>query len=453
MQTKNVPSVLPLHLTPIDAYFLTDDSPRYPMTSVIQLRFTGQMDAGAFASALQVASQRHPLTAAVVRPAKRNQPCWVRDESLQHFVDWGPLEQPVECPGQEWIDLTKEFGLRFWVRVGADQTWLTLQVHHACTDGTGVYRFLGDLLASYGQQMASVDQHKPELAAVDPCLLRQRRARFIGAFQNRERMAFIRQGTLDACKILGARVAPLAPPRDAEAQPSPFPGIVSHEFSREDHKQLRDASARYGVMLNDLLLAELFRAVFSWNDQQGANSRRWLRIMMPSDLREQQDYPMPATNMTAYTFLARRAADCQHFETLIRTIWEETSKIKHRQLGKRFMDTLELASYAPAVRKFLLSRDRCRATVTLSNIGDPTRRFTATFARDAGRIISGNLALEDITGVPPLHNQMRATLAVFSCLRKLTLCLRCDPYRFALADSERFLQIYRSLLERHCEHG
>lgn len=422
------------------------------MTSVIQLRFTGQMDAGAFASALHVASQRHPLTAAVVQPAKRNQPCWVRNDALQHWVDWGPWEQPIRCPAGEWLDLTREFGLRFWVRVGSGQTLLTLQVHHACTDGTGVYRFLGDLLAIYGQQMVSMDQDKPELAEIDPRLLRHRRARFIGAFQDRERLPFIRQGAVEVCKILGARVAPLAVPAGKAAAPqTPFPGIVVQEFTRQQHKQLRDAAARYGVMLNDLLLAELFRAIWRWNVQHGAGSSRWLRIMMPSDLREQQDYALPATNMTAYTFLSRRAADCERFDALIRGVWNETSKIKHRQLGSRFMDTLEFASYAPAMRKFLLSRNRCTATAILSNIGDPTRRFTATLARDGGRIVSGNLILEEITGVPPLRNQTHATVAVFSYLRKLTLCLRCDPYRFSTADTKQFLELYAGFLQRHGE--
>lgn len=48
MLKKGFPNVFPLHLAPIDSFYCMDDSSQYPMTSVIQLDFTGEMDEAAF---------------------------------------------------------------------------------------------------------------------------------------------------------------------------------------------------------------------------------------------------------------------------------------------------------------------------------------------------------------------------------------------------------------------
>ena len=64
-----------------------------------------------------------------------------------------------------------------------------------------------------------------------------------------------------------------------------------------------------------------------------------------------------------------------------------------------------LAAYAPAVLQILARRRSCIATTCLSNIGDPSKRFTADLPREEGRIVAGNLTLEDIRGVPPIRQR------------------------------------------------
>ncbi len=453
MLKKDLPNVLPLHLVPLDSFFLADDQPRYPMTSIIRIEFQGMMDTSAFAFALEGATERHPLTRAVIRPAKQGLPCWVDDPDIRPVVDVGPLEKPVRLADQEYIDLTRESGLRFWIRGDEQRTVLTMQVHHACTDGTGVYRFLGDLLALYGGETAGPDLPTPMLGDVDLRLLRKRRTRFTDLALNASATAFVQHGLCQAYDIFGRRITPLALPGQVNKTISPrteFPGICNHHLTKDEHKQLRAVAAEHGGMLNDLLMAEMYRTIVQWNEQHGRMSPRdSLRIMMPSDLREQQDYPMPATNMTAYTFMTRRVRDCEDFPQLMRSVREQTARIKHEHLGRAFMDTVHFASFGPAILKFLLARKRCISTAILSNIGDPTKRFTSTLPRDAGRIVAGNLIMEDITGVPPLRVKSHATVAVFSYLRKLTLSVRCDPYEFTEEQSQQFIDSYAAALRRH----
>ena len=449
MLKKQQPKVFPLHLAPIDAFFCADDQPGYPMTSVIHLDFSGTLDRGAFEAALDDALERHPLLSSLIKPAKRALPCWVSADGLKPWMDWGTLDEPIQCPGSESIDLRREVGLRIWFRVGDDACRITLQVHHACTDGTGVYRFLGDLLACYGIRTGD-GKDLPELSNVDPRLLRDRRRRMSKTAQGSAR-SFVKTGLGHAWDVFGKRVRPLSTP--AAATPSPktsFPGICSRSFTRDEHKALRAAAGAHGVMLNDLLLAEMFQTVRQWNQQlDNQPGRDWLRIMMPYDLRDKDDYEMPAANMTSYTFITRRSSDCEDFDRLVRDIRDETARIKHGRMGTTFIDAIMLADFAPRVLRYLLGRDRCISTVILSNIGEPSRRFTARLPRRRGKVVCGNLVLEAICGVPPLRKRSHATWAIFTYAREMTISLRCDPYRFTSEQTAALLDIYMQRLARH----
>jgi hypothetical protein len=455
MLKKQQTSVFPLHLAPIDAFFCADDQPDYPMTSVIHLDFIGVVQRDAFEAALEDALERHPLLSSLIKPAKRSMPCWVATKSeVKPIVDWGPIDKPIECPDGEAIDLGREVGLRIWVRSGDDCCRITLQVHHACTDGTGVYRFLGDLLACYGIRTSSGGE-LPELSPMDPRLLRDRRRRMANVAINGTTSEFIKSGLAHAWDVFGKRICPLATPSRPATKPwhsplTPFPGICSKSFTRDEHKTLRDAAGEHGVMLNDLLLAEMFQTVQQRNEQiEKRPTRGWLRIMMPYDLRDKCDYEMPAANMTSYTFITRRSHDCEDFDRLVRDIRDETARIKHGRLGTKFVDAITLAEHAPKFLRYLLGRDRCISSVILSNIGEPSRRFTARLPREKGKVACGNLVLNHISGVPPMRKRSHATWAIFTYAREMTICLRCDPLRFTAEQTEALLDLYMQRLARH----
>ena len=98
MLKKSLPNVLPLHLAPIDQFFCDDDTREFPMTSVIHMDFTGQVEPSAFEGALEDALARHPLLGCNVKPAKRNLPCWVKSEQQMPWIDWGDSDNPLTVP-------------------------------------------------------------------------------------------------------------------------------------------------------------------------------------------------------------------------------------------------------------------------------------------------------------------------------------------------------------------
>ncbi len=446
--------VFPLRVSPIEMFMIADDQPGYPMSFFIRLQFHGQVERGAFQGALDEALDRHPLLRALIETGRGDFPFWVTAPGQMPDGDWGPEDAMIACRDSEAIDLTREIGLRVWVRQGAQRARVLLQFHHACCDGTGAYRFIGDLLAGYGIRTASLGQ-RPVLGTIDPQLLRSRKQRSLGVAATPMRRGLMRLAVRECWKIVTRQPAPLAPPLVVECgQATDFPGFLSFSFTRSDHQKLRDAASNRGVTPNDLLLRDLFLTLEHWNRRQGSIllqhflKRPWLRIMMPTDLRSGEDYEMPAANLTGYTFLARTIRQCALPEELLQSIRNETAMIKHRRSGAAFMDLIFLASQAPRLLRFFLARNRCLATAVHSNAADPSRRFTAQFPREAGQIVCGDLVLEEITGVPPLRAKTRATFSISQYNRRLAISLRCDPNLFRLEDTANLLDLYVERLRK-----
>ncbi|MEM8678260.1 MAG: hypothetical protein AAGF97_02790 [Planctomycetota bacterium] len=426
------------------------------MTYASNLFFTGTFDRPAFEAALADAIDAHPLMSALIQPAKQGKLCWVDARGVTPKLSWGGLHDPIEFEDGEPIDLTKEVGLRVWVRQGAPesggpgQAHLVLQFHHACSDGTGAHRFMGDLLAAYGMRTAT-GERCPAMASYDPQLLKSRRTK-LGERVFGKRTSLIRMGIGEGVQVFGPKITPLSlngTQPQAATTPVAFPDVVSHTFDKAEHKQLRNVAGRMGGMLNDLLMAEMFLAMRDWNLEHGGNSRQRLRIMMPSDMRNTTDYAMPAANMTSYNFVTRKISHRDESASLVRSMRDETARIRNEQRGTRFIDSIMLADTVPGLLSLLLSRKRCLSTVTLSNMGDPTRRFLATFPREDGKLVCGNVVLEKMLGVSPLRPMTRAAVSVVTFYRQLIINIRCDPHTMSVTDAQDFLDHYIRRLSTH----
>ena len=103
--------ILPLPLVPFEEYMLSDDRPAYPMDFFCRLRFSGQFDRSALGSAFDVAVERHPLLAAMVRRGGRRFE-WVSAGELSPKVRWATIQPGHACLPPERIDLTRSPGLR-----------------------------------------------------------------------------------------------------------------------------------------------------------------------------------------------------------------------------------------------------------------------------------------------------------------------------------------------------
>jgi hypothetical protein len=217
-----------------------------------------------------------------------------------------------------------------------------------------------------------------------------------------------------------------------------------------DSEALRRAAIARGANLNDLLIAALFRTLADWSERVGSQGAATsLRVMMPVDLRSGDDRGMPAASLTSYTFLTHRHGDCRDQEQILRAVSDDTMAIKNTGAAKVFADAVAIALSMANALQLILRAPISLASAVLSNAGDPSRRFTAKLPRRAGLILSGNLVLEEITGVPPLRPRTNATFSVSSYAKRLVVSLRCHPTAFDSADAQALLDLYLDYLVRY----
>ena len=240
-RTMRTDRLFPLYLAPLERFFLADVGPEHPMTFTIRLDLTGVVRREAFERAIAAALKRHPLLHAYVRKAKRNRPCWVHAGDGKPSIDWRSAEDPVICENGEHICLDRETGLRVWVRQASETAIVVLQFHHACTDGIGAYRFIGDLLASYGLEVGGTEP-LPRLEPVEPAQLRERFAVQVELWASNDRWGQLRRGLGQLWRLIRNRPRRL-PPRDSSAATAAsFPGFFTRSLEADEHEALRQAA-------------------------------------------------------------------------------------------------------------------------------------------------------------------------------------------------------------------
>ncbi len=438
--------IFPLHLIPFEHYMLIDDRPNYPATFIVQFEFAGSLERKPFKDSIDDAIDRHPLLRAVIRRAKSNRDCWVDSGNVRPMVHFGGVDEPIAFPGAgfEHIDLCNEAGLRIWVRHNERKAVVTAQFHHAVCDGVGAYQVLGDVLWGYatrtgGDEIESAPPLPPSRlrargrACYDPAEFRTDQGRFQSEWKF-------------AAELLFRRTAAIRPPtskRTHTTLPGSFPGICSFEFDKNEHRRLRLSAQQRAQTVNDLLLETLFVTLNRWRKR----NRGWLSggklcVMMPLDLREPEAEKMPACNVVSYALIRRGGKLLEQPDKLRQGLREETVWLKHQRHRTHFMNLVVASQSYPRLLKAALRRNHCLATAVLSNTGDPTKQFLINLPRENGMVRCGNLLLTDISGVPPMRINTRATISIFTYRRVLKICLRCDPRLFNFEETNQLLGHY-----------
>jgi NRPS condensation-like uncharacterized protein len=138
----------PCALTPLEEYFLLEDRPAYPWTFFVRLGFAGCVDRRIAEAALCHSIARHPLLSSIVcrRPDGW---VWQRVEQPHPAVQWNTGEADDHYVKATRLDLAEEIGIRLYATVGANNTQIVFQFHHACCDARGAFVLIDDWLTEY----------------------------------------------------------------------------------------------------------------------------------------------------------------------------------------------------------------------------------------------------------------------------------------------------------------
>ncbi len=425
----------PAPLTAIEWFMVASEEPGYPLTFFSDFVFQGILRRPEFEEALRVTLERHPLAISRLERNPAGGLAWVDGRDTPTTIDWASAGAPLEpAPA---IDLERETGVRAWVRVGNGKTWLRFETHHAVSDGHGGMRFLEDLLVAYAAIHAG---RSPEetLSPIDSRRLARR-----GAFDTlagaEPWQAVVARVMRHASEYLGVRPRPLAGSGPPASRSSLAPAMLTHSFDEARSSSVRTAIAREPGTLNDHALAIALRLLAAWNERHDPRADQGrLRVLVPVDLRGPGDERMPAANVLTFSFVTRRAVDCQNTSALCAGLTAEMALIQRERLGTAFLHAMAGLRLVPGALSLITRSTSCQATAVLSNVGDPTRRFQARLPREQGRLMVGDLRLESITAAPPLRRGTRAAFLISAYAGRIVLSLRTDP-RFISPDDAQSL--------------
>ncbi len=406
--------------------------------------------------------------------------------------DYDPLYQPELLTSstqpplrQGWpipIDLRHECGGRYWYGA-CDSGWrLLIQLHHACCDGVGMRRVMIDSLLGYAQPAASLFQSStagelgefatdaaniremeddatsedvPSGIAEDKSMRWERLS--LEALHERFDFSSAYSGPAKRPLTTWQRIKnthyfhfclPVALRGTAKEQDSIEAGddqqpLRHAQFSREESQQILERARKSQVAINDLALTLLFQTCARWNRALGDKNRRsHIRLLMPYDLRSRVDLRMPATNRLSFSFLGRRAEECDDFVGLLASVQAEVQAIKESRLPLDFLEALRLAATRPRAMKWVINHSRRMATAVLTYMGDVSRGLQRYFPECDGARVVGDTQISNVYAAAPIRENTNISLAL--CINWGQLCFSAAWNRavFTPRECEEFLAEY-----------
>lgn len=427
---------------------LLDDRADYPMTFPIESTFRGRFRPADLRQALTETLRRHPLVNARVEAKRGAEPVWVPLEDATPQIDWAEAGVALRADA-EVIDLSREPGLKVWVRESGETSTLGLIFHHCACDGIGGLQFLGDLLAHYAQHVSGAGAAK--LLDLDPKLLLSRDRFKAKPASNSNPVRLAWDVVREVARVLAKSPLVLAPAKGRGHIDGNPASLRRYTLERHQFRRLRQSANSADATLNDLLLRDLFVVLAAHSRESGASGKDCLRILMPTSLRQSGDEKMSAANLLGYAFLTRSLDQCESPDALLDSIRKETAEIRRLNLGVFFLESARWIVRSRWLARRVLDGKRTFSTAVLTNLGDPARRFTARFPREQRKLVCGNVQLLQTTGVPPLRSTTRLAVSANSYGGELTIGLRCDPHTFALDDAQSLLERFGRQLLRSAE--
>jgi len=435
---------LALPLTAFEEFLIWEDRPAYPCSIFARLRFSGRIDRQALESAVQAIVPRHPLLISCLETRGRR-PFWVVQPDTLPQIVWakGPTGQAMPATGRQ--NLRKQIGLRLFVVESHDSSDVTLQFHHACCDGAGIAVVVNDLLIAYALAKG-VRSPKLKLPPLDPGRLARRGDYGLTFWKLLKLLPGQIAGVQGVLRFFCRKPYPLLPSRvapDDDAPPAEFPATRTHTFTREETAALHETAVQLGVGANDLLARDIFLALGEWRARSGDGNQddgAWLRMMVPIDLRSRGDRLLPAANMVGSVFLDRRSREFEDPGKLLAGIAGELQYIKDHRLGLIFIYSLRALGLLPGGLQRNARRDQCTVSSIFSNLGKVLRR--CPLPKEHGRLVAGDLILEQIDGVAPIRPYNCATFLANEYAGRLTMTLHYDPRAVGAAQADDLVSTF-----------
>ncbi len=431
-------SIFPLPLVPFEAMAYHDNWPGYPMSCGATFTFRGQIIPQVFERAVRIANLRHPLIEAVLERRFGGRLRWIAgDRPFQ--PQWIGAAEPTDFMRSLPYDLQRESGARIWVQQRDNEANVFTEFHHTCCDGAGGLAYMEDIFAAYHLLVQTGGVSPSDLPPIQSALLRHRgKFPLPSGFLSYESLQELQR----RFEMLSRTAVPVAAPRRETHLPQEQ-RFISRAYEREVLAELRQQASSAAATLNDLLLCQLMQTITVWNRIWSGDTKGWMRMLVPINLRGRDDLKMPMTNRLSYGFFTRRMEDYRADREQLVSISRESTWMRKTGMPVRLLKKfhwMQLTGAWPLV----FSPHRCLTTAVFSNLGDPTRRFRFRFPRQQGQITVGNMVMTNFAGTTALRPQTRIGLFFNTYGSRLTISAHSIRRSIRPPTSNRFLIFIRS---------
>lgn len=434
--------LFPLPLAPLEALFLQDESPSYPMQFFSRLRFRGRLRQSWLDEALHIAQLRHPLLTAIVDDADADSPCWRPCLDPLAPAQWIEEEPAAAYPPARFLDIRQNPGLRVVAIAGSSASDIILQFHHTACDGLGAYDFATDLLTAYANLASGANRYP--LKPLDVDRLRTRGTLTLAGWQL-FRWSMRRLPNLHSLwRFFRRRPSPVIPHRpflDDSAPPPAFPETCVHHFSSNQTAAVARAAQMRDTTLNNVLVRDLFLTLAQLRKQNHWPDDAWMRLMVPINLRTPSDRHLPAVNRSSMFFLDRRLTEPTDAAALLKGIDRAMTDVKQHELGLAWLLAMRVLRHLPAAwANARRSRRRCPFSTVLTNLGPVLA--ASPLPRNDRRLVVGDLVLDDVEFIPITRSLQCLGLAVSTYAGRMTLGMRYDSRVLSGEQARHLMELY-----------
>ncbi|MDL5159109.1 hypothetical protein [Actinomycetospora termitidis] len=343
-----------LTATPLDEAFL--DLRAVSVLSVhLDVRVTGHVDTVRLAEALATAADRHPMARARSAP-----------ESPWSLTATWVLDAPLAVATTDDADHARELlqselpddrAVSVVVVRHDDGDELMFRFHHAAIDGRGAVRFVATVVDAYAGRPLPDDGPVLDRARDLRRLAGARSVRDVGA--RAAKIASDAAGRTGITRIAGDG-----------GEDGPHHAFATRRLEPAVVADLRERKPE-GSTLNDLLLAAHLRTVLTWNRRHRAHVGRSVSVMMPVDLRGEEDV---VANLASYVAVVVPVRELEHPDSAVAAVSAQTRAVKEQGTAGWIVDVLGALRVPRGVKRVAprllpLVEGRFVESTILSNLG------------------------------------------------------------------------------------
>lgn len=439
---SQVPFADPTHF---EWYMFKDDTSNYPMTFTLVWTFRGACHVGRWQQALNETIKTHPLTQCVMAKDPSNHNLFWKMTSIIpqiQLFDANKDQLQTEC-FQNWqfIDLSRECGIKAAI-VSNGETWqFLLTLHHAVSDGIGAFEFSSDLFDAYektgwsdkGSSSASGRFAKP--ASVSMLTNRHDLDRSIPYSVSRwtatkffafELIKFVTRPAWNLAHLANCKAMAITTSHPRRHADPVLDGLqlVPIEFDESTTRKIRQVAQTNQCSQNELLIAACMSGIEKCRRSLLGNRKCWITAILPINMRRALKDRIPCHNGIGYSISRRANSQCVDVWSNANSIHAELKSVQKWSLAGLFLDTLGRIRSFPHWIQDRILRQCCPGTFVFSYVGAPIRRFPTRRTDGPTGVDLGDCQVTDFAAAPPVRRGTEIAILASMFQGRLVLWLR-----------------------------